>query len=421
MQYILYHLFLSWGIQSTLAVTLSIISILIVLSILSYIGIRIAHILLKRFILTLIRHYWQTRLASSFEQLKIINKCSHLIPSCLFLFASPLLTFTKHPWTLHLTVTVVNIALLFLLFNSLKLIFACLDIFTIWYQGLKLLNKQPIRSYVQFIKITLSILAIILSVSIVIDKSPFALLTGIGALSAVLLLVFKDTITGFVSSIQVSAQDLVRVGDWITIPQFHADGDVIEISINTVKIRNFDQTIITIPTQSLVTSGVQNWRGMRDSGGRRIKRSLNIDIDTIKFCPPAMLTEIKKIDILKDKIASHEKVILRHNEENKTENNHQLNQRQFTNVGLFRYYIEAYLRSLSTINFSLTFMVRQLEPNATGLPIQIYVFTNDTNWVRYEAIQADIFDHLLAATRLFELEVLQIKYNQKPAPSGFVT
>ena len=199
---------------------------------------------------------------------------------------------------------------------------------------------------------------------------------------------------------------MVRVGDWITIPSLSVDGDVQEISINTVKVRNFDKTIVTIPTNSLMQKGVQNWRGMTEAGGRRIKRSINIDIKSIKFCDTKLLNNIKALRILTTKIEQREQDITKYNKEIYTKNTLQA-ERRFTNIGLFRYYIEQYLKSLPTLNMSLTFLVRQLQPTEVGIPLQIYVFTNDTNWKRYEEIQADIFDHIFASARQFELEIFQ--------------
>ena len=266
----------------------------------------------------------------------------------------------------------------------------------------------------QVAKIILWIIAAVLSISILLNKSPWAFLTGIGALSAVIILVFKDSILGFVANIQVSAYDMVRVGDWITMNQYGVDGDVIDISINTVKVQNFDKTIVTIPTYTLISSGVQNWRGMRDSGGRRIKRSIYIDIDTIKFCDTAILERLSKLNFLKEYLSSITSEIEAYNAKHGFDASLSVNGRKLTNIGLFRAYTLNYLRHHEKIQKDpkFTFMFRQLQPTETGLPLQVYVFTNDINWVRYEGIQSDIFDHLLASLPLFELRAFQSLSNQ---------
>ena len=387
-----------------LAVTIATLSILTLTAIIAYISVKVSNIIFKRYVLKVTRRYIKTQMLDAFERLNIIENTTHLIPSFLFLLISPLLEFDKHAWSSDLSHVVTVIAVLFLLLLLARLIFSVIDLGVFFYQQLDIKNKQPITSYVQFVKILILIITGILVVSTLIDRSPIVLLTGLGAVSAVLLLVFKDTITGFVSSIQVSANDLVRVGDWITIPNLQVDGDVQEISINTVKIQNFDKTIVTVPTQSLISSGVKNWRGMNESGGRRIKRAIHIDIDSIKFCDDALFQKLSEISLLEKKIQSIKK---RMDEYNQTPHKHQLEKRRFTNIGLFRYYIESYIRSLSTINFNYTCMVRQLSPSEMGLPLELYVFTSTTNWSDYEAIQADIFDHLLAAVSEFELKVFQ--------------
>jgi len=248
---------------------------------------------------------------------------------------------------------------------------------------------------------------VVLIVSMLFDKSPMAFLTGLGAASAVIILVFKDTILGFVASVQVASYDLVRIGDWITIKALNVDGDVEDVSLNTVRIRNFDKTITSIPTSSLITHGVQNWRGMTDTKGRRIKRSISIDIKTIKFCDELLLKKLAKFVELKEYITGKKKEIGIDNKKLKI-NQEDLVASGLTNVGLFRQYIFNYLKDHKGIRDDLTFLIRQLQPGQSGLPIEIYVFTNDTDWVNYENIQSDIFDHLLAVLPAFDLSAFQI-------------
>ena len=226
-------------------------------------------------------------------------------------------------------------------------------------------------------------------------------------MTAVLLLIFKDTILSLVASLQISSNDLFKIGDWIEAPQFGADGDVIDIALHAVKIQNWDKTISIIPTHKLIDSAFRNWRGMSESGGRRIKRSLFIDMNSIRLCTEELLEKFTHFELLKDYIEQKTKEVADHNKSNSINTAELINGRRLTNVGTFRAYIEAYLRNNSKIHPEMTFLIRQLEPTARGLPIQIYVFTNDTDWVRYEAIQADIFDHLLAIIPEFRLKVFQ--------------
>jgi len=271
----------------------------------------------------------------------------------------------------------------------------------------KFSQRLNIKSYLQITKLILNILAAIIVISILIDKSPVYLLSGIGALTAVLLLIFKDTILSFVASIQIHSNDLFKLGDWIEAPQFGADGDVIDIALHTVKIQNWDKTISIIPTHKLISSSFKNWRGMSESGGRRIKRAIYIDQTSIRMCDEKMLGNFKSIELLAPYLDSKLTEINSVNSAKKTNLNTLVNGRRLTNIGCFRAYIEAYLKNHSMIHNKHTFLVRQLAPSENGLAIEIYVFTNLTDWVPYEAIQADIFDHLLAVLPEFNLLVFQ--------------
>ncbi len=270
---------------------------------------------------------------------------------------------------------------------------------------------KPYKGYIQIVIIIVYIFAGLFAVGTVSGRSPWALLSGIGAMTAVILLVFKETILSFVSSIQISSYDLVRNGDWISVPKYGADGDVTDVALHTIKIQNWDKTISVLPTNDLMKSGFKNWRGMQESGGRRIKRAIYLDVSSIKFMDEKMRERIGKIKLLKPYF---EEV------ENKLEacysvNSEQpLNETRLTNLGTFRIYIEKYLRNLGGLRQDLTFLVRQLEAGPTGVPIEIYVFTATTNWNEYEVIQADIFDHLFAAAKEFDLKIFQ--YGMKPEP-----
>ena len=233
-------------------------------------------------------------------------------------------------------------------------------------------------------------------------------------MAAILLLVFKDSILGFVASIQLSGNDMVRVGDWVTVNNYGADGDVIEINLTTIKVQNFDKTITTIPTYAFISDAFTNWRGMENADGRRIKRAINIKIDSIKFCSPELLERFKKFDLITNYIEDKQKDISEFNKNHNVNKSELINGRHLTNVGLFRIYIEEYLKNNPNINNEMTCMVRQLPPTEFGLPIEIYSFSKNKVWVEYEAIMADIFDHLFAATSNFELEIFE-----RPSGSDF--
>lgn len=268
-------------------------------------------------------------------------------------------------------------------------------------------RDKPIASYVQLSQIILTGLLIIMMISVAFQVDPLVIVTSMGALTAILLLIFKDTILGFVGSIQLAANDMIRIGDWITMEKFGADGDVVEINLATVKVQNFDKTITTIPTYSFISDSFKNWRGMLDSDGRRIMRSINIKIQSVKFCNPELLSKLAEIELIRDYITTTEDKIKNFNEQNKVNRSVLLNGLNQTNLGIFRHYITRYLESSKEINHEMPLMVRQLEPKDTGVPIQLYTFTKTQEWAEYEGVMADIFDHLLAAVQYFELEVFE--------------
>ncbi|MFH7321473.1 mechanosensitive ion channel family protein [Desulfurivibrio sp. D14AmB] len=271
---------------------------------------------------------------------------------------------------------------------------------------------KPIKGYTQALTIIAYILAVIFIIGILTNKSPWGLLTLMGGLTAVILLIFKDTILGFVAGIQLSAHDMVRVGDWIEMPKYGADGDVIDVTIHTVKVQNWDRTIATIPTYALVSDAFTNWRGMSESGGRRIKRAIHIDMNSILYCTPEMLEQLGQIELLEDYLQAKEREIAAYNADHCHNPRSPVNGRHQTNIGVFRAYVVAYLRQHPKIHQEMTFLVRHLQPTAQGLPLEVYVFSRDQVWANYEGIQADIFDHLLAALPHFGLRVFQY-------PSGF--
>ncbi len=276
------------------------------------------------------------------------------------------------------------------------------------YERLPRSKNKPIKGFVQVVKIIVLCGAAIVLISVLIDQSPLLLLSGLGAITAVLLLVFKDTILSLVASVQLTTQDMLRVGDWITMPSMSADGDVIDISLHTVKVQNFDKTIVTIPTHRLVSDAYQNWRGMSESGGRRIKRSLTIDQNSVRFLSDEEVVELKKFRILKPYLADKREEIARWNDaELSGEDAVPVNARRLTNIGTLRAYMAAYIRWHPQVSENFLIMVRQLPPGPQGVPLEIYCFTDTTAWEVYEGIQADIFDHLLAILPEFDLRVFQ--------------
>lgn len=266
---------------------------------------------------------------------------------------------------------------------------------------------KPMDSYLQVIRILLYLFGTVVLFSNLTGKSPVAFFTAMGAISAVLLLMFKDTIMGFVASIQVTTNDIVRIGDWITMPKYGADGDILEINLTTVKVQNFDKTITTIPTYSLISDSFQNWRGMRQSGGRRIKRAVNIKQSSIRFLKEEELAKFEQIQLVSSYIQHRQKDIERHNIRTKADKSLLINGRNLTNAGLFRKYIDNYISSHSGTNKKMNIMVRQLAPTQYGLPIEIYVFANTIIWAEYEHIMADIFDHIIAAAPYFGLQIYE--------------
>ncbi len=268
-------------------------------------------------------------------------------------------------------------------------------------------NHRPIKGFIQLAKLAVFIVAAVLIVAALIDKSPALLLTGFGAMTAVLLLVFRDTILGLVASVQLTAQDMVHVGDWIEMPRYNADGFVIDVALHTVTVQNWNKTITTIPTHALISDSFTNWRGMFGSGGRRIKRSVFIDVESIRFLSAEEIDRFRNFALLKDYIDGKQVELQEHNQSIGGDAQEAINLRRLTNIGTFRAYVFNYVKSHPGINKDMTLLVRQLAPGPEGLPLEIYAFTSDTAWAAYEGIQGDIFDHVLAVTGEFGLHLFQ--------------
>lgn len=276
------------------------------------------------------------------------------------------------------------------------------------YGASPLSKGRPIKGYIQALKIVLYLLGAILVIASLTGQSPLIMLSGFAAFSAVLLLVFRDTILSFVASSQIATYDMMRVGDWIEMPEYGADGDVVDIGLHTIKVQNWDKTIVTIPTHKLLSDSFKNWRAMSESGGRRIKRALYVDMQSIRFLEERDVERFEQFYLLKDYMAEKKKELAEYNASRVGDTSLIANARRLTNIGTFRAYVTRYLRDHPKVHQNMTLMVRQLNPTPEGLPLEIYVFSNDVGWVNYEGIQADIFDHIIAIVPEFELRVFQV-------------
>ena len=375
---------------------LNLLSILGILTILSLLAFWIT----EKIIITLLTKMFQktsTKLDDILIKQNVFKRLTYMVPALVFYnfaYTAP-----------QFTIIIQRAALTLMAIAGLLAINSFLNALRDIYKNTKYHERLDINSYLQITKLIINILGAVVIVGIIINKDTTLLLSGLGAMTAVFMLIFKDTILSLVASLQISSNDLFKVGDWVEAPQFGADGDVVDIGLHTVKIQNWDKTISVIPTNKLIDSTFKNWRGMSESGGRRIKRSLSIDMNSISLCSAETLERFRKFELIREYIDHKQKEVSAHNKGIDT--SELINGRRLTNIGTFRAYIEAYLRSNSQIHKDMTFLVRQLEPTAEGLPIQIYVFTNDINWVPYEGIQANIFDHLLAVIPEFGLKIFQ--------------
>ena len=338
---------------------------------------------------------------------RLLHRLSHLAPALvIYLFAVPVLE-GYDVWI----VLVRRVALIYMIVVTVLAVDAVLNALVDILRPSAVARDLPVKSVVQVLKLLLYGVAVIAVVSLIIGQSPSLLLGGLGAMTAVLMLVFKDPLLGLVAGVQLSANRMVARGDWIEMPKYGADGGVLEVALTTVKVQNWDKTVTTIPTYALITESFKNWRGMTESGGRRIKRAIHIDIGSIRFCDQAMLDRFSKIQYITEHLEAKRQEIATWNSKRQVAASDLANGRHLTNVGTFRAYVVAYLRHHPMIHRDMTFLVRQLAPTEHGLPIEIYVFSRDQEWSNYEGIQADIFDHVLAIAPAFDLRVYQ-------SPSG---
>jgi len=344
-------------------------------------------------------------------KLTVIPRLANVIPA-LILSAGVVAVPGLPKWLIE---TVHNVCNAFIVVTVALAVSRAMDLVNQAWQQRPDANSRPIKGYLQLLKIVMYVLAAVLVIALLFDRSPLILLTGMGAMSAVLLLVFKDTILSLVASVQLSNNDMLRVGDWIEMPSLDADGDVIDIALNTVKVQNWDKTITTIPTYRLISESFKNWRGMSESGGRRIKRSLLLDQKSVRFLDADERQRLRRIALIDDYLDAQRDELEAHNATLEAAGKDPVNNRRATNLGTFRAYVTAYLRAHPGVHQGMTLMVRQLEPTSAGLPMQVYCFSADTGWVEYESLASDIFDHLLAVLPEFGLRVFQ---RSSDAPLG---
>lgn len=363
----------------------------------------VAKRIILRLLAALVRRS-STQWDDAFLKAGAFTRLSHLAPA-LVVDAFGAEVFGRSPETLQSLNAAVNIYLIAIV---VVVLCACLNAITAIIRSGDTGQRLPITGFAQALKLVTVLVGGIFILSNLLGKSPLYLLSGLGALTAVLLLVFRDALLGFTAGIMLSANRMIRIGDWIEMPKAGADGDVVDVTLTTVKVQNWDKTISTIPAYSLISESFKNWRGMQESGGRRIKRALNLDMHSVRFADEALLEHWRRIAILRPYLEGKLAELAAANQEAADADLAVLaNGRRLTNLGTFRAYCVAYLRRHPKIHQDLTFLVRQLQPDEHGLPLEIYVFTNDTEWAAYEGIQADIFDHLLAVLPEFDLRVYQ--------------
>jgi miniconductance mechanosensitive channel len=345
----------------------------------------------------------KTKLDDVLIEHKVFSTLSHIAPAVV-VYLSTSTVFADFPDSIIYVLRLVNAYITIVLIAvSIKFLNALQH----YSENTKFFKDKPLNSYFQLIKIAIYLVGIIIVLSFLLNKSPLYFFSALGAMTVVLLLIFKDTILGLVASIQLAANNMVNKGDWVSMPKYDADGDVIEMNLTTIKIQNWDKTITTIPTYAFISDSFKNWRGMSESGGRRIKRSLNIKINSIKFCTPELLKKLSKIQLIKQYIANTTKKIEEYNTLNKVDKSTLVNGRNLTNIGVFRVYAESYVKNNPNINQNMTCLIRQLAPTEKGLPIEIYTFSNRQEWGIYEQIISYMFDHLIATIPEFELEIFQ--------------
>jgi miniconductance mechanosensitive channel len=399
----LYPIFRKWGMGYNFASYLSLIFNIALLCLLAYFIYAVF-----RLVLVTVMVFIAKKTKTKFDDLLVTNKTAkyiaHLIP-LLFIYKAVPVILNKYEYWEGVFGKLVGIYIVFLLLWIVRTIFNALKDY------LKLkprYSDKPIDSFIQVIMIVLWLVGITVIISRLFEINQTEILTTFGAVSALIILIFRDIIMGFVASVQVAINDMIRIGDWVTMDKFGADGDVIEINLTTVKVRNFDNTTTTIPTYSLSSDSFQNWRGMLNSDGRRIKRHILIKTSSIRFLEDAELSKLKSIHLISDYIDTRKKEIDAYNSSNSIDKSIPINGRNLTNLGLFRKYITSYLRSHPALNQDMILMCRQLQSTSQGVPIEIYAFSRDKVWENYEYVMSDVFDHIFSSVKYFDLEVYEL-------------
>lgn len=401
--HLLYDYLITAGVSAVTAKILNMVALLIAMLIVVF----VVDFVIRKILLSMFSRFAE-KSKTNFDDLMVANKVSrnvaHIIPLLIAIEFVPYV-FIDFPFYENLILKALEV---FAIVLTLWVVRSLLNTLKDYLKTLPRLKDKPIDSYIQVFMIFAWVAGFVFAFAIITGTPVWKFLTAFGAASAVILLIFKDTILGFVASIQVSINDMVRIGDWITFEKYGADGDVIEINLSTVKVQNFDKTITTIPTYALISDSFKNWRGMENSGGRRIKRALIIKLDSVKYLSKDEVDKLKKIELISKYLIDKQLNINSFNSEKNINKELLLNGRNLTNIGVFRKYIDAYINQHSGINKEMTIMVRQLEPTTQGLPIEVYAFSSDKRWANYEYIMADIFDHLLASVSYFDLELFEL-------------
>lgn len=390
------------GLPDKISTVIAELILYILLMLTAYVFYKLTVQILRRIIIPLTR-----KSSTYFDDLLIKNRffrrIAFLVPAAIIYFSidNDIFAFANISEFIRDVVTLFFFIITALVFMSV------LNTINDYYNRFHIAKDHPISSIIQVIKFIVIVIVLLGLIGFIFNKDMSSILVGLGTLSAVLMLIFRDPILGFVGGLQLIFNKMIAIGDWISMPKYGADGTVMEINLTTVKVQNFDKTIITVPTYSLISDSFQNYRGMEESGGRRIKRAINIDMKSVKFCTDEMLEKYKKINVLANYIITKEEDIQSFNKTEKLDTTIPVNGRRQTNIGVFRAYLKAYLHKRTDIHDDMTFLVRQLAPSEKGIPIQIYVFTTTILWAEYEDIQADIFDHILAVIPEFDLNIYQ--------------
>ncbi len=419
---ILLDLFRRVDFMAGLAKPLAALSVIVAILLVAWLAFLITRYILNHWILKIVRKT-RTEWDDILVRNKVFNALAHLVPLFIIYnsayFATPVPDIPMGEYGAD-EAALMLADYYFSLGPFLMKIAHIYFVFTFAYIAVKFLNAvneiymtgpyamhRPIKGYLQLVQILIAFLAVIIVIAILIGKDPSVLIAGLGAIAAVLMLIFKDTILGFVASIQLSVNDMLKLGDWIEMPGRNTDGTVLDISLTTVKVQNWDKTITTIPTYAMVSESFTNWKGMQESEGRRIKRSIFIDMYSIQFCTPKMLEHFKKFEVIRDYVTHMEEEVTRYNQNHHLSEDDVLTGLRQTNIGVFRKYLELYLKKNPLINNQMTFLIRQLQPTEKGLPIEIYVFSKEKVWADYEKLQNDIFDHIFAVIPEFGLKIFQ--------------